>query len=94
MIQNKIMEEFLKNNTGTQLLSKKAKVLIINTGGTFSSELSENGDTWFWTKNYLFMALKSGTYPALNVNLAEDNNILENDTVKVVTQSKKSLAVQ
>ena len=77
------MEEFLKNNTAVQLLSKKPKVLIINTGGTFASELSNSGESWFWTKNYLFIALKSGSYPSLNVNLVEEDSFLENDFVKV-----------
>ena len=66
------MEEFLKNNSEIHLLSKKPKVLIINTGGTFASELSTSGETWLWTKNYLLVALKSGAYPSLNVNLAEE----------------------
>ena len=79
------MDEFLKNNRKIQVLSKKPKVLIINTGGTFASELSNSGESWCWTKNYLFMALKSGAYPSLNVNLVEEDNFLENDFVKVNT---------
>ena len=82
------MDEFLKNNTKIQVLSKKPKVLIINTGGTFASELSNSGETWFWTKNYLFMALKSGAYPSLNINFVEEDNFLENDFVKVDTYYK------
>ena len=80
----KIMEEFLRNNDKIQLCSKKSKVLIINTGGTFGFQLANPGETddVYLAKNYLMTELKSGTYPSLNVNFAKEDNFLENDFVK------------
>ena len=78
------MEEFLSHNRTIELVSKKPKVLVINTGGTFGFQMSNPGhtDKVYFSKNYLLTELKCGSYPTLNHNFDFGENLLENDFVK------------
>ena len=77
------MEEFLSHNRTIELVSKKPKVLVINTGGTFGFQMSNPGhtDKVYFSKNYLLTELKCGSYPTLNYNFDFGENLLENDFV-------------
>ena len=84
-MQIRRMEEYLRNNNTIRFASNKSKVLVINTGGTFSLQFVSPGRTGevYFTKNYLLTELKSGFYPRLNYNNDMEETFLENDNVKV-----------
>lgn len=73
------MEAFLEENqSDLGIATKKSKVLVINTGGTFGSQLNGDGHVTL-AHHFLARELKSGKYPSLHSRPSDlEKNHFEN----------------